>query len=192
MEAEDALEYARHADLDRHFLEAIERLVMGQVSVGEPPAYAEDWEEAERLIARLADQGVGVRLEHVVDEHGGRWRCYLDWQDTVSLEWQMVDLEESTAARAVTRAALVWYYQQEVSSANAQPPDAWAYFEVLERLGMARDFLSRALEDHPVLAAEAELRSQYQEIQERFNALYDLANRLFDQRLESPRLGTMH
>lgn len=104
----------------------------------------------------------------------------------------MVDLEESTAARAVTRAALVWYYQQELSSANAQPPDAWAYFEVLERLGMARDFLSRALEDHPVLAAEAELRNQYQEIQERFNALYDLANRLFDQRLESPRLGTMH
>jgi hypothetical protein len=45
MQAEDALEYARHADLDRHFLEAVERLVMGQVSVGAPPAYAEDWEE---------------------------------------------------------------------------------------------------------------------------------------------------
>ncbi len=192
MRPEDALEYARQSPIDKKFLEEVEHLVMGQMCLGTPPSYAEDWEETERLIARLADRGVGVRLEHVLDEQGPRWRVYLDWQDPVSYEWQLVEVEEGTAGRAVTRGSLVWYYQQEISSANTQPPDAWAYFEVVERLGIARDLFSRSLEDHPVLSAEAELRRRFQELQEHFGALYDLANRIFEQRLEINRPGTMH
>jgi len=189
---EDALEYARQAPIDRDFLEAVERLIMDRVSMGTPAAYADDWEETERLIVRLADRGVGTRLEHILDERGNRWRIYLDWQDPVSLEWQMVDLEESTAARAVTRAALVWYYQQEINSATTQPPDPWSYFEVVERLSMIRELFTRSLEDHPVLQLESELQSRFREIQEKLNGLYELAGQIFDQRLEGPRSGTMH
>ncbi len=192
MSPEDALEYARQAPLDREYLESIERLVMDQVPLGTPPAYAEDWEETERLIARLADRGVGTRLEHVFDEQGMRWRVYLDWQDPISFEWQMVEVDESNAARAVTRASLVWFYQQELSAANAQPPDPWSYFEVVERLSMIRELFNRSLEEHPVLGAEAELQKRFREAQEKLNALYELAGQIFDQRLDGPKPGTMH
>ena len=70
LSSNDALEYARTAPLDEEFIETVERLVMGAVPGGVLPDYAGDWDEAERLIARLGDQGVGVRLEFVVDENG--------------------------------------------------------------------------------------------------------------------------
>ncbi|WP_312261021.1 hypothetical protein [Candidatus Igneacidithiobacillus taiwanensis] len=192
MNPEEGLEYARRAPLDRDYLVLVERLVMDQIPLGTPSAYAEDWEETERLIARLADRGVGTRIEHLFDEQGMRWRAYLDWQDPISFEWQMVEQEEQTAARAVTRAALVWYYQQELSAANSQPPDPWSYFEVVERLSMIRDLLNRSLEDHPVLAAEVELQKRFRDAQEKLNALYELAGQIFDQRLDAPKPGTMH
>ncbi|WP_308388821.1 hypothetical protein [Acidithiobacillus sp. AMEEHan] len=192
MNPEEGLEYARQAPLDRDYLILIESLVMDQVPLGTPSAYAEDWEETERLIARLADRGVGTRIEHLFDEQGMRWRAYLDWQDPISFEWQMVEQEEQTAARAVTRAALVWYYQQELSAANSQPPDPWSYFEVVERLSMIRELFNRSLEEHPVLSAEAELQKRYREAQEKINALYELAGQIFDQRLDGPKPGTMH
>ncbi|MHB8226340.1 hypothetical protein [Acidithiobacillus sp.] len=192
LSSNDALEYARTAPLDEEFVEIVERLVMGAVPGGVLPDYAEDWDEAERLIARLGDQGVGVRLEFMVDENGQRWHVYMDWQEPVSHEWQLTEAEEMTAAQAVTRAALVWYYQQEIAAASAQPPDGWAYFEVVERLGMARDMLARSLDDHPVLAEETEMMTRYQELLEKFNALYELANQALDQRLGAPARSTMH
>nr|NDU42204.1 hypothetical protein [Acidithiobacillus ferrianus] len=192
LSSNDALEYARAAPLDQAYVEMVERLVMGAAPGGVLPDYAEDWDEAERLIARLNDQGVGVRLEFMADENGQRWHVYMDWQEPVSHEWQLTEAEEATAAQAVTRAALVWYYQQEMAAASAQPPDGWAYFEVVERLGMVRDMLARSLDDHPVLAEEAEMMARYQELLEKFSALYELANQALDQRLGPPTRGTMH
>lgn len=192
LSSNDALEYARAAPLDQAYVEMVERLVMGAAPGGVLPDYAEDWDEAERLIGRLNDQGVGVRLEFMADENGQRWHVYMDWQEPVSHEWQLTEAEEATAAQAVTRAALVWYYQQEMAAASAQPPDGWAYFEVVERLGMVRDMLARSLDDHPVLAEEAEMMARYQELLEKFSALYELANQALDQRLGPPTRGTMH
>ncbi len=192
LSSNDALEYARAAPLDQEYVEMVERLVMGAAPGGVLPDYAEDWDEAERLIGRLNDQGVGVRLEFMADENGQRWHVYMDWQEPVSHEWQLTEAEEATAAQAVTRAALIWYYQQEMAAASAQPPDGWAYFEVVERLGMVRDMLARSLDDHPVLAEEAEMLARYQELLEKFSALYELANQALDQRLGPPTRGTMH
>ncbi len=192
MSSNDALETARSAALDHHYLEQVELLVMGSVPGSPIPDYADDWEEAERLIARLGDQGVGVRLEFMSDENGQRWHVYMDWQEPTSHEWQLTEVEEPTAARAVTRGALVWYYQQEMAAASAQPPDGWAYFEVVERLGMARDMLARSLDDHPVLAEEEDLMTRYQELLEKFSALFELANQMLDQRLGAPSRSTMH
>ncbi len=192
LSSNDALELARTAALDQRYLEQVELLVMGSVP-GSPVAdYAEDWDEAERLIARLGDQGVGVRLEYMSDEKGQRWHVYMDWQEPISHEWQLTEADEVTAAQAITRGALVWYYQQEMAAASAQPPDGWAYFEVVERLGMARDMLARSLDDHPVLAEEETLMAGYQELLEKFTALFELANQMLDQRLGAPARSTMH
>ncbi|WP_414039710.1 hypothetical protein ACJU26_11095 [Acidithiobacillus sp. M4-SHS-6] len=192
LSSHDALEIARTAALDQRYLEQVETLVMGSPPGSPIPDYAEDWDEAERLIARLGDQGVGVRLEFLSDENGQRWHVYMDWQETISHEWQLTEVEEATAARAITRGALVWYFQQELAAASAQPPDGWAYFEVVERLGMARDMLARSLDDHPVLAEEEALMTRYQELLEKFTALFELANQMLDQRLGAPSRSTMH
>ncbi|MGE4529990.1 MAG: hypothetical protein AB7C98_01560 [Acidithiobacillus sp.] len=192
LSSNDALENARSAPLDPFYLQQIETLVMGSPPGGPIPDYATDWDEAERLIGRLGDQGVGVRLEYVSDENGQRWRVYMDWQEPISHEWQLTEAEESTAAQVVTRGALVWYYQQEMAAASAQPPDGWAYFEVVERLGMARDLLARSLDDHPVLGEETEMMAQYQDLLEKFTALFELANQKLDQRLGAPARSTMH
>ncbi|MHB1532026.1 hypothetical protein [Acidithiobacillus sp.] len=192
MNSGDDLDFARGAPLDGDFLRRVETLVMGSVNPGHIPRYAEDWEETERLIGRLGDQGVGVRLEYSYGENGQRCRAYLDWQDAISHEWQTAEAEEGTAPQAVTRAALVWYYQQEVNTATAQPPDGWAYFEVVERVGMTRDLFARALEEHPVLAEEPDLQVRYQEILDKLNELYERVNQALDRRLEMPARGAMH
>ena len=57
---------------------------------------------------------------------------------------------------------------------------------------MARDMLARSLDDHPVLVEEAEMMARYQELLEKFNALYELANQALDQRLGAPARSTMH
>ncbi len=192
MNSDDDLDFARGAPLDGDFLQRVETLVMGSVQPAHAPRYAEDWEETERLIGRLGDQGVGVRLEYSYGENGQRCRAYLDWQDPISHEWQTAEAEEGTAPRAVTRAALVWYYQQEVNAATAQPPDGWAYFEVVERVGMTRDLFARALEEHPVLAEEPDLQVRYQEVLDKLNELYERVNQALDRRLEMPARGAMH
>lgn len=192
MNSGDDLDFARGAPLDGDFLRRVETLVMGSVNPGHIPRYAEDWEETERLIGHLGDQGVGVRLEYSYGENGQRCRAYLDWQDPISHEWQTAEAEEGAAAQAVTRAALVWYYQQEINTATAQPPDGWAYFEVVERVGMTRDLFARSLEEHPVLAEEPDLQARYQEVLDKLNELYERVNQALDRRLEMPARGAMH
>lgn len=192
----DELNYAKLAVIDDKFIRRIETLVMGYTDPPVMPHYADDWDDTEKLISRLGELGVGVRIEYVVKEKGDAvFKVYLDWQDAVSHEWQTVDIEEENAPRAVTRAALLWYYTQELASVNAAPPDAWAYFEVMERVGLARDFFGRALEEHPVLQQEAELNTLFQDVQDKLNVMFDLAAQLMDKQIEGggrPSKGSMH
>ncbi|MEW5792282.1 MAG: hypothetical protein ACOY5C_00800 [Pseudomonadota bacterium] len=191
----DNLNYARLAVIDDNYIRRVETLVMGYADPTVMPHYADDWDDAEKLIARLAELGVGVRLEFVSAENGSMFRAYLDWQEPVSHEWQTVEIEEESAPRAVTRAALLWYYTQELASANAAPPDTWAYFEVVERVGLTRDLLVRSLEEHPVLQQEPELAALFLEIQEKLGVLFEQANQAMERQFESsgrPARGAMH
>lgn len=190
----DDLNFAKLADIDDNFIRRIETLVMGYTEPVHSPQYATDWEDTEKLISRLAELGVGVRLEFVATEKKSGFHAYLDWQDPVSLEWQTVEVEEEGAPAAVTRAALVWHYTQEMAAANAAPPDVWSYFEVLERIGIVRDLLQRSLEEHPVLQQESEMNALFQEIQEKFNTFLEMAGQNLDKQFDGgrPGRGAMH
>lgn len=190
----DDLNFAKLADIDDDYIRRIETLVMGYAEPVHSPQYATDWEDTEKLISRLSELGIGVRLEFVATEKKSGFHAYLDWQDPVSLEWQTVDAEEAAAPAAVTRAALIWYYTQEMAAANSSPPDVWAYFEVLERIGIVRDLLQRSLEEHPVLQQEAEMNGLFQEVQEKLNNLFEMAGQGLDKQFEGgrPGRGAMH
>lgn len=191
----DDLSFAKLSPLNDEYMHRVETLVMGYSNPPVMPAYANDWDDTEKLIARLGELGVGVRIEYVSKDQGEAYRAYLDWQDEISCEWQTVEIEEESAPRAVTRAALLWYYTAAMTSANAAPPDAWAYFEVMERIGLSRDFFMRSLEDHPVLQKESALNALYQEAQDKLAALFELSAQMMDRQVQGagwPPKGAMH
>lgn len=191
----DNLSYARAASIDDEYIRQVETLVMGYTNPTVLPHYSDDWDDTEKLIARLAELGVGVRLEYVTGEQAATFRAYLDWQEPVSGEWQTVEIDEESAPRAITRAALLWHYSQEVASANATPPDAWAYFEVMERVGLARDFFSRSLEEHPALQQETDMSTLFQDIQEKLQVLFEMSSQALDRQLDGagrPAKSSMH